>query len=236
MCGLSLRGKTLKKPLRFRLREIRPVLACLGVGVSSFFLLSGLAAPDRVFSAEPASSGPVHPKTTPVETVINSDHMLAENIENKIHFSGHVHLVKGHLTLTADSLDVFFVPPGKGGTLMDNMQGSSGSQKVQTMVARGHVVIVKDRRKAFAGKAVYIAASHLFVLTELPVVIEHGDRISGERITFFTRINKSLVQGHGLMLLNGQGEKDNGNGKDKSDKDKKGKSEGPQGASGKESP
>ncbi|MHB1564007.1 MAG: LptA/OstA family protein [Leptospirillum sp.] len=159
----------------------------------------------QVCNAATGAPPAAHGEEPPVVTIINSDHMLAENIENKIHFSGHVHLVKGHLKLTADTLDVFFVPPGKGGTLMENMQGKSGSQKIQTMVARGHVVILKDLRQAFAGKAVYIEASHLFVLTELPVVIENGDRISGERITFFTRINKSLVQGHGLMLLNGKG-------------------------------
>ncbi len=161
----------------------------------------------QISNAASGASPDTHGEEPPVVTIIKSDHMLAENIENKIHFSGHVHLVKGHLKLTADTLDVFFVPPGKGGTLMENMQGKSGTQKVQTMVARGHVVILKDLRQAFAGKAVYIESSHLFVLTELPVVIENGDRISGERITFFTRINKSLVQGHGLMLLNGKGTK-----------------------------
>ncbi|MHB1756638.1 MAG: LptA/OstA family protein [Leptospirillum sp.] len=159
----------------------------------------------QISNAASGASPGAHGEEPPVVTIIKSDHMLAENIENKIHFSGHVHLVKGHLKLTADTLDVFFVPPGKGGTLMENMQGKSGTQKVQTMVARGHVVILKDLRQAFAGKAVYIESSHLFVLTELPVVIENGDRISGERITFFTRINKSLVQGHGLMLLNEKG-------------------------------
>lgn len=137
----------------------------------------------------------------PVSTVINADRMLAENIQNEIRFIGHVHLVKKSLTLKSDSLDVFFVPPGKGATLMDNMHARQKTQKIQTMVARGHVYIKKGNRVAYAGKAVYIAESHLFVLTRLPVVIQNGDRISGERITFFTRINKSLVQGHSLMLL-----------------------------------
>ncbi|MHB8422499.1 MAG: LptA/OstA family protein [Leptospirales bacterium] len=140
----------------------------------------------------------------PVTTVINADRMLAENIQNEVHFIGHVHLVKKSLILKSDSLDVFFVPPAKGATLMDNMHARQKTQKIQTMVARGHVYIKKGGRVAYAGKAVYIAESHLFVLTRLPVVIQNGDRISGERITFFTRINKSLVQGHSLMLLHPQ--------------------------------
>lgn len=143
----------------------------------------------------------------PVSTVINADRMLAENIQNEIHFVGHVHLVKKNLVLNSDSLDVYFVPPVKGATLMDNMHARQKSQKIQTMIAVGHVFIRKGTRVAYAGKAVYIAQSHLFVLTRLPVVIQNGDRISGEKITFFTRINKSLVQGHSLMLLHPSGKK-----------------------------
>lgn len=143
----------------------------------------------------------------PVSTVINADRMLAENIQNEIHFVGHVHLVKKNLVLNSDSLDVYFVPPVKGATLMDNMHARQKSQKIQTMIAVGHVFIRKGARVAYAGKAVYIAQSHLFVLTRLPVVIQNGDRISGEKITFFTRINKSLVQGHSLMLLHPSGKK-----------------------------
>ena len=137
----------------------------------------------------------------PVSTVINADKMLAENIQNEIHFVGHVHLVKKNLVLKSDNLDVFFVPPSGGATLMDNMHARQKSQKIQTMIAIGHVYIKKGNRIAFAGKAVYIAQGHYFVLTRLPVVIQNGDRISGEKITFFTRIDKSLVQGHSLMLL-----------------------------------
>jgi lipopolysaccharide export system protein LptA len=167
------------------------------IGVLVFGLFCSVGFP---FSG-PAEADPVPPPANPVSTVIKADHMLAENIQNEIHFVGHVHLVKRGLTLKADSLDVYFIPPGKGSTLMDNMHTKGKARKIQTMVARGHVYIKKGNRVAYAGKAVYIEASHLFVLTKLPVVIQNGDRISGERITFFTRINKSLVQGHSLMLL-----------------------------------
>lgn len=200
--GLYLRAKFQK---RFWITHMKTWFSGRIFTRTFWFVLAWCLFVPQIGNAATGASPVVHGEEPPVVTVIKSDHMLAENIENKIHFSGHVHLVKGHLRLTADTLDVFFVPPGKGGTLMENMQGKSGTQKVQTMVARGHVVILKDLRQAFAGKAVYIESSHLFVLTELPVVIENGDRISGERITFFTRINKSLVQGHGLMLLNEKG-------------------------------
>ncbi|MCL4460282.1 MAG: LptA/OstA family protein [Nitrospirae bacterium] len=142
-----------------------------------------------------------------VPTVINADKMLAENIQNEIHFVGHVHLVKKNLILKSDNLDVFFVPPARGATLMDNMHARQKSQKIQTMIATGHVYIKKGNRVAYAGKAVYVARGHFFVLTRLPVVIQNGDRISGEKITFFTRIDKSLVQGHSLMLLHPSGKK-----------------------------
>ncbi len=145
----------------------------------------------------------------PASTVINADRMLAENIQNEIHFVGHVHLVKKNLVLKSDTLDVFFVPPSRGATLMDNMHARQKSQKIQTMIAIGHVYIKKGNRVAYAGKAVYVAQGHFFILTRLPVVIQNGDRISGEKITFFTRIDKSLVQGHSLMLLHPAGKKGN---------------------------
>lgn len=137
----------------------------------------------------------------PVAMVVRADHMLARNIENEITFSGHVHLVKGTLRLTSDDLVVFLKKSGKGKTLMEQSKGESSGQRVETMVATGHVVIHTPHRVAYAGKAVYVQAAHLFVLTEEPVVIQNGDRMSGERITFFTRLNKSVIQGHSLMLL-----------------------------------
>ena len=137
----------------------------------------------------------------PVAMVVRADHMLARNIENEITFSGHVHLVKGTLRLTSDDLVVFLKKAGKGKTLMEQSKGGSSGQRVETMVATGHVVIHTPHRVAYAGKAVYVQAAHLFVLTEEPVVIQNGDRMSGERITFFTRLNKSVIQGHSLMLL-----------------------------------
>ena len=172
-----LRGK------RHALRSLEAVVFFL-VLPGSFFLLVGKAWGEQ-----------------PVSTVINADRMLAENIQNEIHFVGHVHLVKKNLVLKSDNLDVFFVPPSRGATLMDNMHARQKSQKIQTMIATGHVYIKKGNRIAYAGKAVYIAQGHYFVLPRLPVVIQNGDRISGEKITFFTRIDKSLVQGHSLMLL-----------------------------------
>jgi len=140
----------------------------------------------------------------PVSMVVRADHMLARNIQNEITFTGHVHLVKGTLHLNADDLIIYLKQAGPGKTLMEQSKGGTSNQRVQTMVATGHVVIRTPHRVAYAGRAVYVEASHLFVLTEDPVVIQNGDRMSGERITFFTRLNKSLVQGHSLMLLKSQ--------------------------------
>jgi lipopolysaccharide export system protein LptA len=139
--------------------------------------------------------------------VVRADHMLARNIENEITFTGHVHLVKGTLRLTSDDLIVYLRKAGKGKTLMEETGQGGSSQRVETMVATGHVIIRTPRRTAYSGRAVYVEAAHLFVLTREPVVIQNGDRMSGELITFFTRLNKSVVQGHSLMLLDSGGRK-----------------------------
>ena len=114
-------------------------------------------------------------------------------------------LVKGTLRLTSEDLVVYLRKAGKGKTLMEETGQGSSSQRVETMVATGHVIIRTPRRTAYAGRAVYVESAHLFVLTEDPVVIQNGDRMSGARITFFTRMNKSVVQGHSLMLLDSHG-------------------------------
>ena len=150
--------------------------------------------------------GPARRKA-PAAMVVRADHMLARNIENEITFTGHVHLVKGTLRLTSDDLIVYLRKAGKGKTLMEETGQGGSSQRVETMVATGHVIIRTPRRTAYSGRAVYVEAAHLFVLTREPVVIQNGDRMSGERITFFTRLNKSVVQGHSLMLLDSGGRK-----------------------------
>jgi lipopolysaccharide export system protein LptA len=158
-----------------------------------------LAAPDpRAAKSHPAKGTSNAP---PVSMVVSADHMLARNIQNELTFTGHVHLVKGTLHLNADDLIIYLKHSASGKTLMEQSKGGTSSRRVETMVATGHVVIHTPKRLAYAGRAVYVEASHLFVLTENPVVIQNGDRMSGERITFFTRLNKSLVQGHSLMLL-----------------------------------
>lgn len=146
----------------------------------------------------------------PVSMVVQADHMLAKNIQNEIDFSGHVHLVKGTLRLNSDSLIVYLKSTGSGKTLMERTKTGGSTQRVETMLATGNVVIHTPKRVAYAGRAVYVEASHLFVLTENPVVIQNGDRMSGERITFFTRLNKSLVQGHSFMLLKSRRGGENG--------------------------
>ncbi|MGC8530036.1 MAG: LptA/OstA family protein [Leptospirillia bacterium] len=165
------------------------------------------AGANKVPAAAPANPGK---GKAPTFMVVRSDHMLARNIENEITFSGHVHLVKGTLRLTSDDLVVYLRKAGKGKTLMEETGQGSSSQRVETMVATGHVIIRTPRRTAYAGRAVYVESAHLFVLTEEPVVIQNGDRMSGSRITFFTRMNKSVVQGHSLMLLDSEGKKQAG--------------------------
>ncbi len=200
--GVSLRGAL--QDGFFRLLALFVLVPALAVILSP--------GPSRASADPVGTAAPATPKKgkAPTSMVVRSDHMLARNIENEITFSGHVHLVKGTLRLTSDDLVVYLRKAGKGKTLMEETGQGSSSQRVETMVATGHVIIRTPRRTAYAGRAVYVESAHLFVLTEEPVVIQNGDRMSGSRITFFTRMNKSVVQGHSLMLLDSGGKKQSG--------------------------
>ena len=91
MCGLFLQANG---GIREIGRIIRTGIMAVGIAGVAFLLSLGRA------SADPT------PQAEPISTVIKADHMLAENIQNEIHFVGHVHLVKKGLLLKADSLDV----------------------------------------------------------------------------------------------------------------------------------
>jgi lipopolysaccharide export system protein LptA len=117
--------------------------------------------------------------------VITSDRMEAEKLGDKVTFSGKVTLKKEGLTLTADSMTVFYDP---------------GSKNIRLVEALGNVLVRKEGRVALANKATYSLREEKIVLTGDARIIENENRLGGEKITLFLRDDRSIVESGKVLL------------------------------------
>lgn len=143
-------------------------------------LLLGAAGPAR----QPAAG------KEPV--VITSRRMEADRMHERIVFSGDVTLKKEDITLTADSLIVFYDEATKG---------------VREMEALGSVVVRRDNRVALAQRALYTSRDEKIVLTGDARIIENDNQLGGDRITLFVREERSIVEGGKVLFYQDKGEK-----------------------------
>jgi lipopolysaccharide export system protein LptA len=117
--------------------------------------------------------------------VISSDRMEAEKLGNKVTFTGKVNLKKEGMTLTSDSMVVFYDP---------------GSKNIRKIEASGDVVVRKEGRVAQAKKAIYSLRQEKIVLTGDARIIENDNQLGGKKITLFLREDRSIVEGGNVLL------------------------------------
>ncbi len=92
-------------------------------------------------------------------------------------FSGHVHVAQAGYTLTCDRLTVFY---GAG-------------QKVERLVADGHVRVVQGDRVVTSERAELNNKKRLLTLTGEPVVTQGENVLKGELITLDLATNQVKV-------------------------------------------
>lgn len=117
--------------------------------------------------------------------VITSKRMKADRLGDKVMFLGDVTLKKEDITLTSDSLIVFYDAVGKG---------------VREIEALGNVVVRKDGRVALSNRALYSSKEEKIVLTGDARVIENENQLGGDRITLFIRDDRSIVEGGKVLF------------------------------------
>ncbi len=117
--------------------------------------------------------------------VITSRSMDADQLGDKVTFTGDVVLKKEGMTLSSDSMVVFYSAPRKGISEID---------------ASGNVVVHKDGRVALANKAFYYSDEEKIVLTGDARIIENENQLGGERITLFMRNDRSIVEGGKVLF------------------------------------
>jgi lipopolysaccharide export system protein LptA len=117
--------------------------------------------------------------------VITSNSMEADKLGDMVTFTGNVILKKEGMTLTSDSLIVFY-----------NVR----SKAIREINAYGNVVVRKEGRTAFSNKASYFSREEKIVLIGDARVVENENQLGGETITIFMRDERSVVEGGNILF------------------------------------
>lgn len=116
---------------------------------------------------------------------ITSHSMNADKLGDKVTFTGNVVLKKEGMTLSSDSMVVFY---------------DAGSKSVREIEAHGNVVVRKEGREAHSSKASYFNREEKIVLTGDARINENENQIGGEKITLFLNDDRSIVEGGKVLL------------------------------------
>ena len=122
-------------------------------------------------------------------TVINSDRMQSDYLNNVGTFEGNVVVIDPRLTLRADKMTVFF-----GGTNNIVNDVTNQVRSIQRIVSTGAVEIHLDQKKATCESADYIAGDDKAILTGNPKVETPDGVVTGKKITLWHGKEKMDVE------------------------------------------
>jgi lipopolysaccharide export system protein LptA len=137
------------------------------------------------FLTAAASQGAGPKKATQEPIVITSNRMEAEQLGEKVTFTGNVLLKKEKMTMQSDSMIVYY---------------DAGSKDINEIEAHGNVIVRKDGRIALANQAFYYSREEKIVLTGDARIVENDNELGGKKITLFMRNDHSIVEG-GTVLF-----------------------------------
>ena len=136
---------------------------------------------------------------TPVH--VNSDHLSYSDSERKAHYQGSVFAQSSDMKLTANQMDVYFLPGDQStspAAKPARAQVSSPAQaKLKKIIANGSVVFTQPNRRATGELLTYTSADDKFVMTGGPPSIfdaEHGTT-TGVSLTLFRTDDRVIVDG-----------------------------------------
>ena len=113
-------------------------------------------------------------------TVINSDRMQSDYVNNVGTFEGNVVVIDSRLNLRADKMTVFF-----GGTNNIVNDVTNQVRSIQRITSTGAVEIHIDQKKATCESADYIASDDKAILTGSPKVETPDGIVTGKKITLW---------------------------------------------------
>ena len=130
----------------------------------------------------PAAVRAADPPPTVIES--RSLDMRSTTDETESVFTGNVVVTGNDLRITCDRLDVISTRIG------DNTDTIGKQDRFKSLLATGHVHIVQGDREASCGSAQVLPRQDMVILTDHPVVIDHG--------------NNTIATGDPIQLLRGE--------------------------------
>ena len=171
----------------------------------SFLLVISLIGCFVVFEGQVgAQNQPTLPKDgEPIS--IRSEKMTAKNDENRVIFEQNVVIVKGDLQIRADRVEVVFHrTAGSSDQSTPLVLGDQNTQEVYRINATGNVDLKQGTRRAKADQAVYDQGEDKIVLTGNPEAWEKDYRVTGKKMIFFLKEDRSIVEESQLMIRDGR--------------------------------
>ena len=118
--------------------------------------------------------------------VITADRMDAEQLGEKVTFSGNVTLKREGMILSSDLMTVLY---------------DTGTKNVREVEAQGSVVVRKEDRVGLSNRALYDRREETIVLTGNARIIENENEFGGEKITLFIADDRSIIEGGGKVMF-----------------------------------
>jgi len=128
--------------------------------------------------------------------VVTANSMEADKFGDTVTFLGNVTLKKDGMTLTSDSMIVFY---------------DVKTKTIKEIDAYGNVIVRKEGRTAFSNKASYYSREEKIVLTGDARIIENENQLDGETITLFLHDERSVVEGGKILFYQNNQEKQDRN-------------------------
>ena len=134
----------------------------------------------------PAPTDPANPDAAPTgSTVITSDELHSDQNTHVSIFTNNVVVTGTNFVMTCQEMTVYFTK--------DN--------KIDNIIATGDVVINQPDRVTHAGKAQYVHDEDKFILTDQPIIVDHGKTIKAPKITIWRTTQKMQTEGHSTVIL-----------------------------------
>jgi len=132
---------------------------------------------------------PEEKKTSDKTLHITSDKLISDRNSSNIIFTGNVNADYGGTTITADELNVTYIDDA-------GHQPRVSEEKIDKIIATGHVTIKFDKKTAYCDRAVYTAKTKTILLTGTDSRIQSGDNyITGDKITIEQSTGQIIVEG-----------------------------------------
>ncbi len=153
-----------------------------------FFVITGISSAIAIEATEEKKPA------APIQ--IEADHMLSNQKDNSVFFSGKVEAEQGDVVIHADEMTVYYINKGtqdhKGKAA--ERAGVKNSRNIQRIWAVGNVEITKEEWTATGDTAEYFEDERKVVLVGNTKVWQNNNLITGDTFIMYLDEGKSIVE------------------------------------------